>query len=357
MKKNACILCGARRTELRFRSLRLDRNESQRSDGEESFGDSQPNLKTTERSESLLWEVVACSSCGFTWRKAPPSQEPHLAVVPAVREQSATSGLFPNHNASGICSSTTAMLDEMDEISRFVKPPGTFLNIGEDYGGIAETAELCGWTAHSLLALDGEPHSGMLLDSRGMALTEDLWKVLDSAATFSTDDAQVIRLEGALERIRDLFRFLQSIRLMLHERGLLVISTVHYQQWNFALWGEGPCGCPADLPLWYFTPETLEILLRKCGFETLKVSSFSTPMLIPATGFFSENPDPDLQAECPPPDATLSGDYVPLPAYSIFQEVPRFRIIAAQEKDQRKQWFSESEALNLQTEESLDLTT
>ncbi|MDE3110208.1 MAG: class I SAM-dependent methyltransferase, partial [Acidobacteriota bacterium] len=62
---------------------------------------------------------------------------------------------------------------------------------------------------------------------------------------------------------------LRAAHRLLKPGGLTVIKTPNYASWNRWIRGEKWCGYRLPAHCNYFTPETIEKMLRQCGFEPL----------------------------------------------------------------------------------------
>ena len=146
---------------------------------------------------------------------------------------------------------------EIEEICRFLRPPGRFLNVGRDCSDIMETARLFGWTSESVTELRKRSESEI----------EDL-----SSAVSLQQRYNVVRMEGSLERALNPESLLERAGQYLCRNGLLVITMPDYSNWDFSLYGQGESLLPMDLPCWFFTPDTLKRLLMRLGYKVLGLS-------------------------------------------------------------------------------------
>jgi len=174
-------------------------------------------------------------------------------------------------------SELTVSREEVEEIGQFKKPPGNLLCVGQDHGDILETARLYGWNSQVIFNLtDNQTADFDAPVSAGPAVTVER-------------RYDVIRLEHSLENAPDPRIYLKTVGKILSPTGLLVISTPDISTWDFPLYGQGSELWSVDLPIWFFTQESLKRLLVDCGFKVLKISPFRVLKAPPSC-----DPAPDM---------------------------------------------------------------
>jgi hypothetical protein len=177
----------------------------------------------------------------------------------------------------GLVASPESGYREIEEINRYKRPPGTFLNIGGDQADVLEIARMKGWYSAALGSLPSE------VDDKSAS---HFVKVINRLKY------DVVRLEGTLERADDPKQILDRISGVLHRRGLLVVSTPDCEGWDSPLFGQGATLFPQDLPKWFFTSGTLKRLLADCGYKVLKATSYHLDFQpLPRDGFSILPPD------------------------------------------------------------------
>lgn len=204
-------------------------------------------------------EVVSCDGCGLAFRRSPVigihNTSPWPASMLSIENGSNPEPLMYSIPVSA--ASPQVGVEEIEEICRFLSPPGRFLNVGSDCSDIMEAAKLFGWTSESVQ--DIRESSGS--DREGFIPAMSLRQRYN-----------VVRMEGSLERALDPEALLRQAGQFLSRNGLLVITTPDCSDWDFTLYGQGESLWPLDLPLWFFTPDTLKRLLMRLGYKVLGLS-------------------------------------------------------------------------------------
>ncbi|TKJ42313.1 hypothetical protein CEE37_01135 [candidate division LCP-89 bacterium B3_LCP] len=291
--KTNCILCGGTIFQQRF-TLKSD------SAGRNTGAVLDPYLNYGED-----YRVISCKSCGLTFRQDFSSDSktplPYPHFPPGGPEEDTTVQSIRSRPDSD--STPFLGFEELNDVSDFLTPPGSLLNIGDDGTDILETARLQGWDSSVMSHLEPE-----LIAQPEAAIGEDLLQ----------QQYDVIRLENSLERTADPFALIEKVSGMLQKDGLLVITTPDISDWDFQIYGEGPSLWPIDLPRWFFTPDVLERLLAISSYKVLKVSRFSMTVRLPE------------EVHLGGPTLELSPISVTTPELSelAVQDIPFFRILA-----------------------------
>ena len=92
-------------------------------------------------------------------------------------------------------------------------------------------------------------------------------------AGFEDGEFDVITLWGVFEHLTDPNGMLKNIRRILKPGGLALFFVPNGHSLIIRLTREHNSTVSGRAHLWYFTPETMDTMLRKCGFE--KASEFS----------------------------------------------------------------------------------
>jgi len=206
-------------------------------------------------------EILQCERCGLMQSTGMPlsnlhdGEKPVFTMADSPHEGDVTSVSVP----LGALSPDFGKR-EIAEINSFNNPPGTFLNIGHDSMDILETARLKGWNSAAVAWIEEAS-----ANQTASVVQKGLGKLR----------YDVVRLESSLEFSREPISFLQRIARVMRKEGLLVISTPDCTGWDFNLFGDGSFRLDNDIPCWFFTPETLRLLLEKVGFKVIKVTNFT----------------------------------------------------------------------------------
>ncbi|MBU0518624.1 class I SAM-dependent methyltransferase [bacterium] len=230
-------------------------------------------------------EILQCQCCGLLQSKGTPGYRLNGGEIPATCSPDGISGGHNHHHVFQLQGAISPDFGhrELAEINAYTHPPGTFLNIGNDSMDILETARLKGWNSAAVAWIEeaSSQQNNSVLQKGLRSLRYD-----------------VVRLENSLENSPEPVSFLQRISRLLRKDGLLVISTPDCTGWDFKLAGDGTHLFQNDLPCWFFTPRTMELLLQRAGFKVLKSSNFNM-RFGPSTSKRSTSSPPDIAGDAP----------------------------------------------------------
>lgn len=83
----------------------------------------------------------------------------------------------------------------------------------------------------------------------------------------------IVVASHTLEHVPAPLPFLQAVRRILRDDGLLVIAVPNYASVMAKTMRDRWAGLLPDQHLWHFTPKTLRAMLERAGFQTLQVTS------------------------------------------------------------------------------------
>ncbi|HIJ85298.1 MAG: hypothetical protein HW380_3737 [Magnetococcales bacterium] len=147
--------------------------------------------------------------------------------------------------------------------------PGTMLEIGAYCGFFGREAKLRGWDyvgvepSHWSVAYARE---SLKLDVRCGTLKQNYDEL--------SGPYDVIVLWDVLEHIRDPMDLLVDVRRLLKDSGVLVLSTLDMDTWFPRLMGSR-WPWIIDMHLFYFTHDTLEMMLNAAGFRLEKIEKYT----------------------------------------------------------------------------------
>lgn len=159
-----------------------------------------------------------------------------------------------------------AMFGRMfDHISRY-KTSGRVLDAGCGVGQLLQVAQARGYTAEGC---DISPWATEYARQAGYSVrTGELEKLGYAAGAFDLGIAS-----HTLEHVPAPVSFLQEMRRILKEDGLLVIAVPNFASVMAFVMRESWAGLKPEQHLWHFTPDTLRRMLGRAGFRTLEVTS------------------------------------------------------------------------------------
>ena len=151
----------------------------------------------------------------------------------------------------------------LDRVGGYVVPGRRLLEVGSNVGVFLSVAGDAGWDARGVEPSHWAVETGRRLF--GVDLVQGTAETLDVEP--GTLDA-VVMLD-VLEHLVDPLGALRQLRSVVHDEGILALSTVNVTSWHARLRG-------ASWPwfirphLHYFTPETLDAMLAKAGFDLIE---------------------------------------------------------------------------------------
>jgi len=158
-------------------------------------------------------------------------------------------------------------LSYLNLVSRFCQEPQTLLDIGCSTGIFLSTAQQAGWNVTGLEPSRWAAH----LASGRLSGTKIVVSTLDEA-DFPAENFDVITLWDVIEHLPYPSEVLLSIHRWLKPSGWLFLNTP-----NIASIPSRALGARWMLLLrehiWYFSPQTLQMLLAKCGFRLVSTRS------------------------------------------------------------------------------------
>jgi SAM-dependent methyltransferase len=210
--------------------------------------------------------IVKCSSCGAMSLERIPGKETREALYQESYYSPETGGRF---------------LLPLEVILRWfhwrryrsivkLEPgPGAILDVGCGRGSLLEIFREGGWTVMGTQA------------SRTAAEAAKRQRGIDvrcqelPAMELPGKSFRVITLFHVLEHLPDPREYLVKARDLLEDGGLLVVEVPNHGGPGFRLLGVRHFCVDYPNHLFFFTPPSLENLLRSCGFRTVSVSRFS----------------------------------------------------------------------------------
>ena len=204
--------------------------------------------------ELLIDQVVRCNNCGFIYVNPRLKSEIILDSYAAGEDKVFVSQVNSRENT---------FRKYLKKIEKFRLPPGRILDIGTAGGSFLHTAKQRGWEVYGCepnrwLCDWGNKHYGIKI------MPGTVFEQNYDSAFFD-----VITLWDVLEHTPDPKKVLMECRRIIKKDGLLIvnypdigswIARVMGRKWVFLLSGH----------LFYFTYQTMKIILRDTGFSVLK---------------------------------------------------------------------------------------
>ena len=226
--------------------------------------------------ETLIDQVVKCKKCGFIY------------VNPRIQGQYILQGYSEGSDETHVGQAKGRELTfakNLKLINKYAPKKGRILDIGTAGGSFLYVAKKDGWEVHGVepnkwMAQWGKKHYGIEIKPGDIFSNKYPDKYFD-----------VVTLWDVLEHVPDADKTLKEINRILKPGGLLVvnypdigswIARVLKRKWMFLL----------SVHLYYFTRRTIKLMLKKNGYEILKIKphfqSLSFGYLIFRTGAYSK---------------------------------------------------------------------
>lgn len=209
--------------------------------------------------------LLRCDGCGLVSIASFPVKEDREAGYQEEYYKPESGGRF-----IGLAESAVAFFRKrrMRSVRRWSPGPGTILDVGCGRGTMLMLFQIQGWkaigTQLSRTAAEAAGRRG--IDVRCAELTD-----LDLPA----GNFDVMTFFHVLEHLPCPGAYLRKAHTLLREDGLLVAEVPNFASPGFRILGERNLCYDYPNHLVFFTPASLNRLLRECGFETFRVDHFS----------------------------------------------------------------------------------
>jgi SAM-dependent methyltransferase len=209
--------------------------------------------------------IVQCRRCGLVLRNPQPSDEALAAIYGPGYFFGAGDRAMEAATAALKSATADRYLDAI-EAYRAAPPAGRLLDIGCGHGDLMARARVRGYDVQGTdVSADAVRRVEARLGS-GTATRDQLGDL-----TVLPEPFDVCVLSDVIEHARDPESLLLRVRRMLAPDGTLFISTPSVAHWSARLlkrhWMEFK-----EEHLFYFDPETMRLLLHKCGYDRIVIA-------------------------------------------------------------------------------------
>jgi len=203
--------------------------------------------------------MVQCSVCGLVYLNPRPSRQMLMAQYEKYHERDGKNEETWARLMEGNIEEAAALLN------LYLPCKGKLLDIGCGYGHFLEKMQRQGW---STLGID--PSHKVIVSARAKGLTV-IETTIDETA-FSGDTFDAITAFYVLEHVGDPLAVLTKCLSMLRPGGMILLRVPHTTPIVKLLAFFGLKNNLYDLPfhLYDFSPRTLQVLLEKAGFSSVK---------------------------------------------------------------------------------------
>jgi 2-polyprenyl-3-methyl-5-hydroxy-6-metoxy-1,4-benzoquinol methylase len=199
--------------------------------------------------------IVRCRECGL-WLTNPRDDDATLARVYAALEDEAYAAEDANRRRIA--------REHMSLVRAFRPASGRLLDVGCATGTFVCAAREAGWEAAGLDASAWAVAQARRLCPEAVFVSGPM-----EEAAFPAESFDVITLWDVLEHVRSPAETLQSVRRWLAPEGWLFLNLPNADSWIAKRMGRHWVLLLRE-HLWYFSPSTLERLLRENGFELIQ---------------------------------------------------------------------------------------
>jgi 2-polyprenyl-3-methyl-5-hydroxy-6-metoxy-1,4-benzoquinol methylase len=199
-------------------------------------------------------DIVRCRDCGLISSR--PTMPPER-IVESYQEMTDEAYLGEEHGRRDLF---RWVLERMDA---YILPGRRLLEVGSNVGVFLSVAAEAGWTARGV-----EPSRWAVETGRRLYDVELVEGTADTVDLADGYNDAVVMLD-VLEHLVDPVGSLRHLRRALHDEGMLALSTINVASPHARL-RKGSWPWFIRPHLHYFTPETLDALLRKAGYDLVE---------------------------------------------------------------------------------------
>ncbi len=246
MEYVACNLCGSDDTELLYPDTL----------SKDSAKDGAEHLRCTSSSYGRHYAIVRCRNCGLVY--ANPRREED-AILKSYEEVVDNTYL---EEREGRILTFRRRLDCLERLAPFAEAR-RLLDVGCYTGIFLELAQERGWEAWGVEPSRWAAEHGRRKGLRVIASTLE-------EASFPDDFFHVVTMWDVIEHLTNPLRTLRESNRILKGGGLICIHTMNIESPFAKLMGPH-WPWLMEMHLYYFSPRTLEAMLKKAGFEVIRM--------------------------------------------------------------------------------------
>ncbi|MFH0877810.1 MAG: methyltransferase domain-containing protein [Candidatus Omnitrophota bacterium] len=246
MKKIKCDLCGSDNYSVVYKTYR----------GDLSAGAS--GYKITDHDLHAPMRVVKCRKCGLVYTN------------PRIHEQELECNYSDMVDESYLAEERGRRLSAravLKVLKKYRKSGNKLLDIGCATGLLLDEARKDGWEVYGV-----ELSRWAVAFARDMLRLEHIFEGALVEANFPANFFDVVVLKDTIEHLLSPRETLVAIRKILKPSGILCVNTPNIQSWISRMLGAKWWGVK-QAHLYYYTPRTLEKMLRSTGFVPLRLRS------------------------------------------------------------------------------------
>ena len=146
---------------------------------------------------------------------------------------------------------------KLEIVSSFNQNKGSLLDVGAGTGDFLNAAKKDGWSINGV-----EPNSKArnLANQKNISLVEDINQL-------PTQKYDVITLWHVLEHIPNLFEYIETLKSLLKENGILIIAVPNYKSYDATYYKEFWAAYDVPRHLWHFSSKGIKKLFAQFNFK------------------------------------------------------------------------------------------
>jgi len=234
--------------------------------------------------------IVSCANCGMLFVNPVPSREDleklynqELGILGRTtwdrkkKEYVRVTALDAAPAAPGKTPQESRASYRASYLAKLLPPPASLLDAGCKAGDFLLAADRLGYSCRGLeISKQYASHASRKTGCDVFSGTLEELAAEDPGARFD-----IITLWDVIEHLPDPAATLNSMNSLQETGGLVSVSTPNLRNYRYLAYREKWTGFrEGPEHLLFFSPRTLSLLLRKCGYSPVKVSTYQIPPLL-----------------------------------------------------------------------------
>ncbi|WP_341199982.1 class I SAM-dependent methyltransferase [Croceibacter atlanticus] len=146
---------------------------------------------------------------------------------------------------------------KLEIVSSFNQNKGSLLDVGAGTGDFLNAAKNDGW---SISGVEPNSKARSLANQKSISLVEDINQL-------PTQKYDVITLWHVLEHVPNLFEYIETLKSLLKENGILIIAVPNYKSYDATYYKEFWAAYDVPRHLWHFSPKGIKKLFAQFNFK------------------------------------------------------------------------------------------
>lgn len=146
---------------------------------------------------------------------------------------------------------------KLEIVSSFNQNKGSLLDVGAGTGDFLNAAKNDGW---SISGVEPNSKARSLANQKNIFLVEDINQL-------PTQKYDVITLWHVLEHVPNLFEYIETLKSLLKENGILIIAVPNYKSYDATYYKEFWAAYDVPRHLWHFSSKGIKKLFAQFNFK------------------------------------------------------------------------------------------